>query len=399
MRLDRLAQIEKLRLLYQQSFPAIFASLFTAALICVVLWHVQEKTVLLGWFFLLFMSSVARVGLFFRYWQIQPGAKVLLAWEKPYIATLLVSSLIWGVGAVVILPEGSVLHQVVVYFFLVGMSGGAIAMYSAHRLMTLATIGSILLPTTFWFLLQGTLISTALALGALLFVVTTIHAGQVLSATMHRSFRLGYELEDARDAAEKRAYEDALTGLNNRRAFYQQGKEMLEECKEDARQLAMIISDVDYFKNINDTWGHHCGDEVLKEIADTHLACLRSDDLCARLGGEEFGVLLLVDDGEQARKVAESLRCCLENAEISCGDHEIPVTASFGVAVGRQSLEALFKQADAALYRAKKAGRNRVVCGFDENERETAADGRPALMSRKVRAQELVPDSAPTGCE
>ncbi|WP_456379726.1 GGDEF domain-containing protein [Thiolapillus sp.] len=379
MRLDRLARIEKLRLLYQQSFSAIFASLFTAALICTVLWQVQEKSVLLGWFFVLLFSSLARMLLFYRYWHFQPENEALLAWEKPYFLTLLASSLTWGLGAVVILPEGSVLHQVVVYFFLVGMSGGAIAMYSAHRAMTLATIASILLPMTLWFLLQGTVIATALALGALMFVAVTVGAGRVLSSTMHRSFRLGYELQDARDAAEKRASKDALTGLNNRRVFYQQGEEMLGECKEGVRQLAMIISDVDHFKSINDTWGHHCGDEVLKAIADAQLSCLRSDDLCARLGGEEFGILLLVNDGEQAREVAETLRSCLEHTNITCGNHEVPVTASFGVAVGRQSLETLFKQADAALYRAKETGRNRVVCSFDENEREAA----PVLVNRR----------------
>ncbi len=371
LRLDRLAQIEKLRLLYQQSFSAIFVSLFSAALICMVLWQVQEKSVLLGWFFILLLASAARVSLFVRYWKIRPGTESLLAWEKPYFLTLLSSSLIWGLGAVVILPEGSEIHQVIVYSFLIGMSGGAIAMYSAHRAMTLATIACILLPTTFWFLLQGTIISTTLALAALLFIVTTVRAGQVLSSTMHRSFRLGYELQDARDAAERRAYTDALTGLSNRRAFYQQGEEMLAECKEDGWQLAMIISDVDYFKNINDTWGHHCGDVVLKAVAEVQQGCLRSDDLCARLGGEEFGVLLLVNDREQAREVAEALRCSLEDAKITCGDHEIPVAASFGVAVGGKSLESLFKRADAALYRAKETGRNRVVCCIGKNEQES----------------------------
>lgn len=364
--LDRLAQTEKLRLLYQQSFPAIFASLFTAVLVCIVLWPVQDRRILLGWFVVLLISSMVRFGLFVRYWKIKPQGEELLAWEKPYFLTLLASSLIWGLGVVIILPSGAELQQVVVYLFLLGMSGGAISVYSAHRTMLLATIGSILLPIAIWFLFKGTVISTVLSLGTLLFLITTIRAGQVLSATMHRSFRLGYELEDARAAAEQRALKDSLTGLNNRRAFYRQGQVLLEEARRDSRQLAMIISDVDYFKNINDTWGHHCGDVVLKAIADAHHLCLRSDDLCARLGGEEFGVLLLVNDKEQAREVAEGLRNCLESTVMTCGDEKIPVTASFGVAVGSHDLETLFKQADASLYQAKEAGRNRVVCGFDD---------------------------------
>lgn len=369
-RLDRLAQSEKLRLLYQQSFPAIFASLFTAVLVCVVLWPVQDKYILLVWFSALLLSSLVRFGLFVRYWKIKPEGEALLAWEKPYFLTLLASSLIWGLGVVIILPRDSELQQVVIYLFLLGMSGGAISVYSAHRTMLLATIGSILLPIATWFLFKGTVISTALSLGTLLFLVTTIRAGQVLSATMDRSFRLGYELEDAQVAAEQRALKDSLTGLNNRRAFYRHGQAMLEEAGRASRQLAMIISDVDYFKNINDTWGHHCGDVVLKAIADAHQVCLRSDDLCARLGGEEFGVLLLVKEKEQAREVAEDLRSCLESTVTACGDVKIPVTASFGVAVGSHDLESLFKQADASLYQAKERGRNRVVCSFDSDGTE-----------------------------
>ena len=380
LRLNRLARIEKLRLLYQQSFSAIFASLFVAMLICVVLWQVQEKPVLLGWFFALLFSSLARMLLFYRYWYFRPEGEELLAWEKPYFLTLFVSSLIWGLGAVVILPKDSVLHQVIIYFFLVGMSGGAIAMYSSHRAMTLAANAAILLPTTSWFLLQGTIVSISLALGVLLFMAITVSASQVLSTAMHRSFRLGYELEDARAAAEKRAYKDPLTGLGNRRAFYKQGEAMLEKCKEDMRQLAMIISDVDHFKGINDTWGHHCGDVVLKAIANAHLECLRSDDLCARLGGEEFGVLLLVNDAGQATKIAETLRSFLEDTRMACGDHDIHVTASFGVAVGGKSLEDLFKQADAALYQAKEMGRNRVVCCPGQKEQNTAPDSKLLVL-------------------
>ncbi|WP_419638047.1 GGDEF domain-containing protein [Thiolapillus sp.] len=101
-----------------------------------------------------------------------------------------------------------------------------------------------------------------------------------------------------------------------------------------------------------------------------HQVCLRSDDLCARLGGEEFGVLLLVKEKEQAREVAEDLRSCLESTVTACGDVKIPVTASFGVAVGSHDLESLFKQADASLYQAKERGRNRVVCSFDSDGTE-----------------------------
>lgn len=330
-----------------------------------MLWPVQDERVLVGWFLVLFLSSMARLMLFARYWQKSPQGLELLAWEKPYFISLLASSLIWGLGVIAIMHNTSLLHQVVVYFFLVGMAGGAMAVYSAHRAMTLATIASILLPITIWFLFQGTMISAVLVAGVLLFFISCVKAGGVLSSTMHRSFCLTHELKDARDAAERLARKDELTGLNNRRAFYEHGQALLDSSRGADSQLAMIISDVDHFKKINDTWGHSSGDKVLRAIADVHKSCLRSEELCARLGGEEFGVLLVVTDPGDACKVAESLRTCLMETQIDCGNGLVTVTASFGVATGGQSLGELFRQADSALYRAKELGRNRVVCGVE----------------------------------
>jgi diguanylate cyclase (GGDEF)-like protein len=356
--LDRLVHAEKLKLLYRQSFPAIFASLLTGMLVCAALWPVQEQGLLLTWYAVLVVSAIARGVLFLGYWHARPDGEAVLSWERPYFLTLLASSLIWGVGVTLILPEDFLLQQVVVFFFLVGMAGGALAVYSAHRSMTLATIGLILVPITLWFLFQGTLLSWLLVVGVALFLVTVVKAGAVLSLAMDRSFRLGHELEAARAAAEHRAHRDALTGLYNRRAFYELGNDMLAGAGEG--MMAMIVSDLDHFKSVNDTWGHPAGDKVLQNVGEMYLGCLRNDDLCARLGGEEFGVLLRVDCLQQACSIAEDLRLCLENTGIDCDAERLFITASFGVAAGKSSLDELFQDADAALYQAKMTGRNRV---------------------------------------
>ena len=355
---DLLVRVDKLKLLYRQSFPAIFASLLTGVLICASLWPVQDQGLLLTWYAVLVVSAIARGLLFLGYWRTSPKGEAVLSWERPYFLTLLASSLIWGFGVVLILPEGSQLHQVVVFFFLVGMAGGALAVYSAHRSMTLITIGCILLPITVWFLFRGGLISWLLVVGVVLFLVSIVNAGAVLSLAMDRSFRLAHELEAARAAAEHRAHRDALTGLYNRRAFYELGNDMLAGAGEN--MMAMIVSDLDHFKRVNDTWGHPAGDKVLQDIGEMYLGCLRNDDLCARLGGEEFGVLLQVESLEQACSIAEDLRLCLENTGIDCDAEKLFITASFGVAVGKSNLDELFQDADAALYQAKTGGRNRV---------------------------------------
>ena len=129
------------------------------------------------------------------------------------------------------------------------------------------------------------------------------------------------------------------------------------------RELAVILFDIDHFKRINDTYGHQAGDAILRGVAQTASGLLRKVDVLARYGGEEFIVLLPEADLVQSASVAEKLRQALElrDFEVDGGMH-IKVSASFGVAAicGEQGLELLIRQADQALYRAKKLGRNRV---------------------------------------
>lgn len=163
-------------------------------------------------------------------------------------------------------------------------------------------------------------------------------------------------------AAEARALAmtDPLTGLANRRKAMAEIDRRILQCRQEGRKLSLIIFDLDHFKSINDGFGHQAGDEVLKRIAGIALSQVRDSDLVGRVGGEEF-IWLLPDAGcEIAANAAERLCRAIE---ASSGSPEVPpVTASIGYAVwqpGDTSLT-LFAAADAALYRAKDAGRNQV---------------------------------------
>ena len=125
--LSVLVQSDKLKLLYRQSFPAIFVSTFNAALLTAILWPVQDHELLLIWFCFLLLTSMVRLILFMRYRKAAPQEQDVLSWEKPYFITLVLSSLTWGVGCVLIMPADSALHQAVIFYFLIGMSGGAVS--------------------------------------------------------------------------------------------------------------------------------------------------------------------------------------------------------------------------------------------------------------------------------
>ncbi len=157
---------------------------------------------------------------------------------------------------------------------------------------------------------------------------------------------------------------DELTELYNRRFFFAQGRRLLERCRQNAQPAALLLFDLDHFKTINDSFGHEAGDAVLRAVALCCRRTLRPGDLLARLGGEEFAVLLPETDRRQAKRVAERLRRALSALEVPCDRTVIRLTVSIGLATPEDTpggLDALLAAADRALYRAKRAGRDRVV--------------------------------------
>ena len=356
-----LVQSDKLQLLYHQSFPAIFVSIINAALLLAILWSAQDHRVLLSWFSFLLVTAMARLFLFGRYRKAAPHGHDVLSWEKPYFITLILSSLTWGVGCLLIMPPDSPVHQAVVLYFLIGMSGGAISVYSAHRVMTLSTIAAVLLPSTGYFLVTGEFVFVGMAVGAIIFFLSAVRSTGVLGLSLHQNFLMTRQLEISKEEAERLARVDELTGLYNRRAFYEYGKVLANNSQRNKDELAMIHMDIDNFKTINDSFGHAAGDEALKQIGQILLQRLRKSDIFARIGGEEFGMLLPLTSLNKAARLAEDLRKVIAETTLTFENESITLTASFGVTSGISDIDTLVRQADMAMYQSKESGRNTVV--------------------------------------
>jgi two-component system cell cycle response regulator len=175
------------------------------------------------------------------------------------------------------------------------------------------------------------------------------------------TYRVEYEnqLKALNQKLQSLAVTDGLTGLHNHRAFQDYLEEQFQTAMRNKQPLALILMDVDHFKQYNDTYGHQAGDEVLRQVAQILQANVREGDFVARYGGEEFVIVLPRTDLESAVAVAERLREAVQSAEWQLR----PVTGSFGVACIRPDMETrqeLIEAADQALYQAKKNGRNRV---------------------------------------
>lgn len=162
---------------------------------------------------------------------------------------------------------------------------------------------------------------------------------------------------------------DPLTGIANRRHFLNKLDEEMKRIKRNNGEIAMLLIDVDHFKKINDQYGHDTGDKVLQDITHIINACLRETDMAGRVGGEEFGALLIDTPSEGAYWVAERIRASVAKHTFTTPTDKRPVacTVSIGVSNSRSgdSLDAtrLFKQADTRLYIAKNSGRNQVSIG------------------------------------
>jgi diguanylate cyclase (GGDEF)-like protein len=157
---------------------------------------------------------------------------------------------------------------------------------------------------------------------------------------------------------------DPLTGVANRRTFFQKGERLVQSAKAEGRPHCGLVFDLDRFKAINDEFGHAAGDAVLERFCAVSSAQLRPGDLFGRIGGEEFACLLIDVSAADALHIAERLRFAFEMSDASAGEPPYGVTVSVGLAAAtpeHRDLVSLLHSADRALYRAKKDGRNRVA--------------------------------------
>jgi diguanylate cyclase (GGDEF)-like protein/PAS domain S-box-containing protein len=176
------------------------------------------------------------------------------------------------------------------------------------------------------------------------------------------------DITDRREASEtwrQAIFCDHLTGVANRRAFFYAVELELGRAQRFPRPVALVMLDLDHFKGINDRYGHAAGDAVLREFAQALRAAFRAVDVVARLGGEEFAVLLPSTEVAQAAAVVERLRAGIAAQGVAWQGEDIRFTFSAGVASWEpqvSGVDALLQRADQAMYAAKAAGRNRLVC-------------------------------------
>lgn len=359
--IEEQVRTDRLHQLFRQSFSAVFGSYLGAAMLCWLCWDRFEHRVMLVWLVLLAGASLLRLKMFMGWFGCPDSERTPARWERRYWVTLMLSAGIWGGGALAVMPSDDRVSQVLVMLFTVGMSVSAVSCYSAYRYMTLGAMALVLLPCTLWLLFQPSSMQVGVAIAVLVFSTFVVSATRKLSDALEKAFRLTRQMEQAHTISTHAAQTDELTGLKNRRAFFEHAQLLYTQCQQNLQPLCALMLDMDHFKYINDTYGHQAGDQVLRQVGGVISASFRQADVSGRLGGEEFAVLLPNTSLETARTIGEQL------IEAIAGLSAEPVqglTASLGVAStegNEHDLPGLMNDADQALYRAKSLGRNQVV--------------------------------------
>ncbi len=199
----------------------------------------------------------------------------------------------------------------------------------------------------------------------------------VLGVFLFFTLRLMRQLREAHRKLARLAVTDELTGIANRRQFFERLDEEVDRVQRYGINLSLVMVDIDFFKRVNDTYGHPAGDKVLQEVARLLSANIRASDIIARYGGEEFAILLPSSGVDEARQAAEKLRVVIEVNDMTLEGPKLNVTISAGVADvvvvkgHKGSLkDALIRAADKALYTSKANGRNRVTVYHFNGEKQ-----------------------------
>lgn len=199
---DKQVASERLNLLYNQSAPAAAISLLNSMFVCWLLWYQVPLLSIASWFLLILLATLSRISLFYAYFKAAPQEAQILHWQRPYAITLLFNGVVWGLGGWYLSLGLALEYQMGIYFFLMGMSAGAISVYSSLRYLALATIYLILVPITLSFLFSGHTILLILALGTCTFLLSILRSSKVLSNNLNHSYLLTLELREEKNKSE-----------------------------------------------------------------------------------------------------------------------------------------------------------------------------------------------------
>jgi diguanylate cyclase (GGDEF)-like protein len=294
----------------------------------------------------------------FRNWRHnhQADPDGVARWRRVYVLTTILTGSHWGLLAILLFPRDLLVQQVFMAFVLSGISAASVPIYSVGRVSFLAFAAPALLPLAGrFFYHQG---EPQMALGAMVLLffcalwLASRETGRIVRTNMALSHALHHQ-----------ATHDSLVGLVNHGEFQKRLAHVAEVSRANVQPFALIFIDLDLFKRVNDAGGHALGDEMLRRIGGVLRNTVRKADTAARVGGDEFAIILESCGHREAMRVGREVLDGISQLSVEDGDRDYRIGASIGIAYSRDgsnSARQLLHAADRACYAAKEAGRNRI---------------------------------------
>ena len=351
---------EQLRLLFRHGALAVPLNIIAAGLLFMVAHAGVSPSDARTWLAFFLAAWLCRCALYFTYWR-RPRLLSAPQWLWLFAAGTLLGGCSWGLAAVWFFPH-AILDQFLVAFAIMGLTAGAAVGVSCVRGITALYIFPAVLPIAIRFALESGAVPVVVTLAVLYSFGMTL-AGNMNNAQLVTALRLRFKNHELVQELEALATRDALTGLPNRLMLDERLSSALRRANRAAYEIAIVFVDCDGFKYVNDQYGHAAGDQLLKGIASALLGSVREIDTVARLGGDEFIVLLEnCGDRSAVEQIVQRMRAHALQP-VAVGSHTITPRLSMGVALyggdGADG-EALIRQADHAMYEAKRNGGNGI---------------------------------------
>ena len=372
-------RIELMKLAASNSFLSSLAVFIIMIVIAVAFWNISSQALLLSWIFsvslLLIMRSITA-----KSFLNNPSDSLLKTTEFRYESSTILSAITTSIGIIIILPYEMLFHQAFLSMVVAGLSAGAVMSLSFYKNIIRNYLLIIILPFTYMIYMQESQIHTLIAILMILFLLMLIlfsrrYYKNIIDVIISKLIleRTQKEKEISEEKIRYQAFYDHLTGLANRLTFNEHLKQQLARLARQKHFGAVLFIDLDHFKTINDSLGHHIGDSILKIFASRTSRITRKEDTIARLGGDEFVVLLsdLGDNEQEAMQKSHNIAKKIHNLmkePIPIDENILHVSISVGITIINsqyQDINDILKHADIAMYQAKKAGRN-TTCFYQE---------------------------------
>ncbi|MEZ9142552.1 MULTISPECIES: GGDEF domain-containing protein [unclassified Shewanella] len=320
-------------------------------------------TILLAWFSLQLLLAVARylnIKMFKQHLS-DDNAKGLSQQEMVFIGLNLFQAFTWMVSSVLIIIFAPQPFELVSFVVAIGIITAATlsmtSLYKAYLVFFFAMI----IPQVFIMFYYGEHQHIAMVVFAIIYIPATILLSKSMYHSRLSSIEAHEEIEKSAEEFRKLSIVDNLTNAYNRRYFFETSKKVLMMALRDRRKVSMLMFDIDYFKKVNDTHGHQTGDYVLVNLAKNVNQLMRESDIFARIGGEEFAILLNNTSMNDAKVLAERVRAMVETSTFEYNNTAIHITISIGLSEWTgtsMQVDQLYAMADQHLYLAKENGRN-----------------------------------------